>query len=105
LRSIHDWNKYGLEFLRIIPQLARIPQVDGVTLSSFDGAGDAFSSDSRLDQHSNVTHHEPITSYGIAANVDIQVITACHSLGENRSRTGDGLENPFQLFPDLFDLF
>ena len=66
LRSIHDRNKHAAESFRIIAQLARVSQIDRVTLPPFNSVGDAFSSDRRFNQHSDVADHDTVAGYRVA---------------------------------------
>ena len=88
--------------LRVAAQVARIAQVDAVTLAAFHGSGDRLSAECGRDRVLHVADHQTVACERLAIRNHIEIVASDHAFRVGARRPGHGLHDGFDLPRQLF---
>src|SRR5438874_1289656 len=92
LRSAWCWNENTLDRAEILPEVARVSRIYGVTLAPFDSSCDCLAADGRFDYIVHVLNREAIAGSRFAVDGEIEEVASGRALGKN----GAGVVKPGQ---------
>jgi hypothetical protein len=90
--------------LGVAAQIARIAQIDAVTLATFNGRRNRLAAEGRRDCVLHIADHETVARKRFPVGYDVQIIATNHPLGVGAGRARNRLHDGFDLTGELLHL-